>query len=130
MRPAHILIGGSAATGAFAIVGLLLAAPVLILSANPTRADASPSAVAYAEIPPELQTRYVSAAATCAALPWQIIAAIGAIESGHGTYHGSTSTRPPATSPHQSSDPHSTAEQGSPRSPTATRPTDGRTPAG
>ncbi|MGE4164249.1 MAG: peptidoglycan DD-metalloendopeptidase family protein [Vicinamibacterales bacterium] len=42
-----------------------------------------PSDHALAEIPADLLSRYVDAAATCAGLPWQILAGIGFVESDH-----------------------------------------------
>ena len=38
----------------------------------------------FADIPPWLTRVYRNAAATCPGLPWEVLAAIGAIESGHG----------------------------------------------
>jgi len=43
-----------------------------------------PSAQATAEIPPYLLNAYVGAARTCPGLPWEVLAAIGFIESRHG----------------------------------------------
>jgi cell wall-associated NlpC family hydrolase len=40
---------------------------------------------AAAAIPPEYLTLYQQAAATCPGLPWQLLAAIGTVESGNGT---------------------------------------------
>jgi hypothetical protein len=42
------------------------------------------SDAALADIPPVYLARYVTAAATCPALTWQLLAAIGKIESDHG----------------------------------------------
>ena len=42
-----------------------------------------PSAVAIAEIPPSLLPVYQRGAATCDGLPWQVLAAIGYLESRH-----------------------------------------------
>ncbi|MDP9337197.1 MAG: M23 family metallopeptidase, partial [Actinomycetota bacterium] len=47
-------------------------------------AGPEPSALALKEIPADLLPDYVSAAATCDALPWQVLAAIGFHESRHG----------------------------------------------
>ena len=104
MRPAQVPIGSAAAT-ALASQDLLLVAPTLNVTANPTRVDASPSVVALAEIPPELQSRYTAATEKCAGLPSQIIAAVAAIESGDSTFHGSSvepttvDVRPPIVRP-------------------------------
>ena len=46
-------------------------------------ADSPPSAVALSQIPPYLLPHYESAPA-CTGLPWQIVAAIGWVESRHG----------------------------------------------
>src|SRR5918995_1676564 len=42
------------------------------------------SDTALADIPPAYLARYVTAAGTCPALTWQVLAAIGKIESDHG----------------------------------------------
>ena len=42
------------------------------------------SDAALADIPPAYLARYVTAAATCPALTWQLLAGIGKIESDHG----------------------------------------------
>jgi cell wall-associated NlpC family hydrolase len=48
--------------------------------------SASPSVTAASEIPPGMLALYVAAAAaTCAGLPWAVLAAIGTVESGNGT---------------------------------------------
>jgi len=47
--------------------------------------DSAPSAAAQAQIPPQYLTLYTKAAQTCSGLPWEILAAIGTIESGNGT---------------------------------------------
>lgn len=66
-----------ATLGGFAAVGVLDAA-------GASSGAGPPSAVAVAEIPPTLLPIYQGAAEACDGLPWQIGAAIGAIESGHG----------------------------------------------
>ena len=43
------------------------------------------SAYAKATIPPSYLKLYRGAAATCQGLPWTVLAAIGAVETGHGT---------------------------------------------
>jgi hypothetical protein len=70
-----------------ASVGLFTAALSLVLgvaivAAGPS-GDSPPSAAALSDIPADLLPRYVGAAATCPGLPWQILAAIGFIESHH-----------------------------------------------
>ena len=42
------------------------------------------SDAALADIPPDFLARYVTAAGTCPALTWQVLAAIGKVESDHG----------------------------------------------
>jgi len=78
-----------AAAGALVIMALSVAVAlplVLIGAMTPAAAGiaaSAPSALALAEIPPFLLAHY-QAAPACAGLPWQIVAAIGFIESGHG----------------------------------------------
>lgn len=61
---------------------MLIPAPMQALAqVSPT---AAPSAEARAEIPPRYLTLYIRAARTCPGLPWQVLAAIGSIESDHG----------------------------------------------
>ncbi len=50
----------------------------------------SPSDEAIADIPGGLITLYIEASATCPGLPWQVLAAIGKIESNHGRHGGAT----------------------------------------
>ena len=45
---------------------------------------AEPSAMARSDIPPNYLSYYTAAAKTCPGLPWQVLAAIGSIESDHG----------------------------------------------
>lgn len=68
------------AAGFAAVFSLVLG--VAVIASGPS-GDSPPSAVAIAEIPADLLPRYVSAAATCPGLPWQVLAAIGFIESRH-----------------------------------------------
>ncbi len=75
-----------AVTLATAVGGLMLTAfPVLPVPAqaqlSPT---AEPSAMARSDIPPKYLSYYTGAAKTCPGLPWQVLAAIGSIESDHG----------------------------------------------
>lgn len=51
-----------------------------------------PSAAAVAEIPPTLLAVYRSAALTCPGLPWQVLAAIGWVESHHAQGRADPST--------------------------------------
>ena len=64
--------------------------------------DAAPSAAAVAEIPADLLPRYVDAASTCGGLPWQVLAAIGFIETRHAQGRADTTTgdvEPPILGP-------------------------------
>ena len=77
-------------TGAIAALGALVALVVASVAglATLTHAGAalepSPaSAQARAEIPADLVPVYQGAALACAGLPWQVLAAIGFVESGH-----------------------------------------------
>lgn len=62
----------------------------VLLTALPAPAWASlapataPSALALSDIPPSYLSYYTAAARTCPGLPWQVLAAIGSIESDHG----------------------------------------------
>jgi hypothetical protein len=47
--------------------------------------NAIPSAAALSSVPPRYLTLYTGAAKTCPGLPWQVLAAIGTIESGNGS---------------------------------------------
>jgi cell wall-associated NlpC family hydrolase len=76
-----------AAAGAF-LLAFVIALPLMfVVIASPANgagiANSAPSALALAEIPPYLLPHYQSAPA-CTGLPWQIVAAIGYIESRHG----------------------------------------------
>lgn len=63
----------------------LVMSPVALAAvvAGPSDAGSAPSALALAEIPPDLLPVYVSASYTCPGLPWQVLAAIGWVESRH-----------------------------------------------
>lgn len=50
----------------------------------------NPSEEAIADIPAALITLYFEAAAACPGLPWQVLAAIGKVESNHGRYGGAS----------------------------------------
>ena len=65
---------------------LLLASPVgvAVVISGPTEIGSAPSELALSEIPAPLLTVYRSAALTCPGLPWQILAAVGWVESRHG----------------------------------------------
>jgi len=68
-----------------------VATPLLVLAslggaARPA-AQAPPSATARTDIPAALLAHYQQAAA-CTGLPWQVVAAIGAVESNHARFGG------------------------------------------
>ncbi|MFN3217663.1 MAG: peptidoglycan DD-metalloendopeptidase family protein [Acidimicrobiales bacterium] len=56
----------------------------------PGQAQFDPSDDAVSDIPPLLLDLYIRHAARCAGLPWQIVAAIGKVESDHGRFGGAT----------------------------------------
>jgi transglycosylase-like protein with SLT domain len=70
--------------------GVIVTALGLMLggTATPALAQLSPSAapspLARSAIPPQYLSLYLSAAQTCHGLPWQVLAAIGEMESDHG----------------------------------------------
>jgi cell wall-associated NlpC family hydrolase len=70
-----------------ALAFLLLAFPVLAATALAGMPQAAPSALARAEIPAVLLAHYQHAPA-CDGLPWQVVAAIGWVETRHATYGG------------------------------------------
>jgi cell wall-associated NlpC family hydrolase len=80
-----LLIAAAACLVVAASVAVAL--PLLLIgSITPAAAgifSSGPSALAVSEIPPFLLPHYVAAPA-CAGLPWQVVAAIGWVESGHG----------------------------------------------
>lgn len=59
----------------------------------------APSDTARAEIPPAYLLAYMQSAATCPRLPWPVLAAIGSIESGHGTSGGAVTAPDGMVSP-------------------------------
>ncbi len=73
------LIAGAGA----ALVAFVLA--VASVAVAPGTGVGAPSAKALEEIPASLLPVYMNAATTCPGLPWQVLAAIGFIESGHGS---------------------------------------------
>ena len=79
------LVGGFAAAVVVAVTfGLpLLAAGMVASPSAGTRPGGPPSDLARAEIPPFLLSHYETAPA-CRRLPWQVVAAIGWVESRHG----------------------------------------------
>lgn len=69
-----------------AVAALLALLPVAIavVVSGPIDAQESASELARTEIPPDLLPVYVAASDTCPGLPWQVLAAIGYVESRHG----------------------------------------------
>ena len=68
-----------------AVAGLVAFVLSLAMVAVGPGLDAgTPTAVALEEIPSTLLPVYMDAAATCPGLPWQVLGAIGYVESGHG----------------------------------------------
>lgn len=67
------------------VAPLLLAVSLAVATSGPTSPpySAVPSAEALAEIPPHLLDTYLDAAASCVGLPWQVLAAVGWVESRH-----------------------------------------------
>jgi Cell wall-associated hydrolases (invasion-associated proteins) len=63
-----------------------------IATGDTTNTTAPPSALAVAEIPPSLLPVYQHAAATCDGLPWEVLAAIGWLESRHAAGHADPTT--------------------------------------
>jgi hypothetical protein len=63
--------------------GMALLLGVAIVVGGPD-ARSDPSSLALKEIPADLLPVYLQAATTCPGLPWQVLAAIGFHESGHG----------------------------------------------
>lgn len=75
---------------------------VAAVAAGTTETQAPPSAVALEEIPADLLPVYQEGAARCPGLPWQVLAAIGAIESNHaqgGADHLTGEVDPPILGP-------------------------------
>lgn len=72
------------------VVGLLI--PIVLLGAfaswTSTPSDAAASTDALTEIPPVALAAYKAAAPLCPGLSWTVLAAIGKVETGHGTANG------------------------------------------
>ena len=73
------------------LLALVLVSPLLLVVSIAAMASGpeippfsdQPSALAVSEIPPSLLPVYRAAASICPGLPWQIVAAIGYVESRH-----------------------------------------------
>lgn len=65
---------------------LLIAGPLSLatITSGPIATQSGPSPLARSKIPTDLLPVYIAASLTCPGLPWQILAGIGYIESGHG----------------------------------------------
>ena len=79
----------AAATACATAVLLPLALVILITGHNSAAGTGSelagaPTAEAKRDIPPAYLRWYLDAAQTCPGLPWNVLAAIGKIESDHG----------------------------------------------
>lgn len=66
-------------------VAALVTWPIAVAAMNtgPTDTPTAPSSAAQSEIPTDLFQVYMAAAATCPGLPWQVLAAVGWVESRH-----------------------------------------------
>lgn len=66
-------------------VAALVASPAAVAAmiTGPTDSPTAPSSVAQTEIPTDLLSVYMAAASTCPVLPWQVLAAVGWVESRH-----------------------------------------------
>ncbi len=78
------------ALAAFAAgTGLLVGAPLFVVTAAMGDAQPEPSSAATEDIPPRFLELYRGAASEqCPTLPWSVLAAIGKIESNHGRFGG------------------------------------------
>jgi len=68
--------------GASLAAALLVSPPTRVVTELVVPADATRAALA--DIPADWLARYQTAARDCAGLPWEVLAAIGSIETGHG----------------------------------------------
>lgn len=71
-----------AAGALLGLVGLVLS--ITVVTAGSSLGAGPPTSVALEEIPPSLLPVYLDGAASCGGLPWQVLAAIGQVESAHG----------------------------------------------
>ena len=70
--------------GVFAVVFLVLGLMAVGLSTSLIGGGA-PSPQAQQDIPPQLLPVYQTAADSCPGLPWSVLAAIGKVETDHGS---------------------------------------------
>ena len=80
------------ALGAAAALALGMPVALAAVVSGPTATASAPSAIAVAEIPADLLPVYETAATTCPALPWQVLAGIGFVESHHAGGHADPAT--------------------------------------
>jgi cell wall-associated NlpC family hydrolase len=69
-----------------AIAAFVLSLPIALVAVIPAAGGtgmSGPSAAATEEIPADLLGVYMAASTTCPGLPWQVLAGIGWVESGH-----------------------------------------------
>src|SRR3954447_24370567 len=73
---------------------VLLVSPIALAAVitGPTNEMPAASSVALQEIPNYLVDVYMGASITCPGLPWQVLAAIGWVESRHGGGHVDSTT--------------------------------------
>jgi murein DD-endopeptidase MepM/ murein hydrolase activator NlpD len=91
-----------AAVAVLAIAGMMGLVVILAAAVASQTSPDTPSDTALAEIPPDLLGVYMGAARTCPGLPWQVLAAIGAVESHHAQGRADPATgnvRPPILGP-------------------------------
>lgn len=67
-----------------------LAAVLVAATTTSSTTGGAPTQTAIDEIPPLYLVAYQKAAASCPRLPWTILAAIGWVETGHGTFGGAS----------------------------------------
>jgi cell wall-associated NlpC family hydrolase len=91
MRPSRVFMSGVAG---LMLSAIFMAGAIGVVSAalsgggstgGSLEGDTTPTAVASGEITAQMLSLYRAAAATCAGLPWTVLAAIGTVESGNGT---------------------------------------------
>jgi hypothetical protein len=86
------LLIGAVLVAVLSALLLALGAPLALAGAGaggggagqPVLPSSGPAGPAVADIPPAMLALYVSAAQRCPGLPWQVLAAIGKVETDHG----------------------------------------------
>lgn len=79
-----------AALGVPAAVPAALLSALVATGAGAAGGSVMPSQIALDEIPPAYLAAYQGAAGRCPGLPWPVLAAIGWVETGHGSFGGAT----------------------------------------